>query len=154
MPISDADPPVTSARRGIRLRHVDDGKRSYFEVEHPGEVERIKDRLSAAEYEAGIMLRHLWSQGTLNPEAQSSALDRLDMPRTGFAEHEDEHRLEAQDELRAALRSMGMMGMSGRLAVEIVIYERRVRSQAMLLHLREALSRLAEHLRSVSRRAA
>src|SRR5918992_1847638 len=104
IPSSDP-PPVTSSRRGLRLRHVDDGKRSYFEVADPGELERLRDRLAVAEYEAGLELRRLWAQGTLNPEATSSAMERLGMPRTGFAEHEDEHRLEAQDELRAVVRS-------------------------------------------------
>jgi hypothetical protein len=148
-------PPVTSSRRGLRLRHVDGGSRSYFEVEHPGELERIKPSLTLAAYDAGIMLRLLWVRGTMNPETQASSTSRLGMPRAAFTDHhDDDMRCEAQDELRAAVRAMGYLGMGGRFAVEVVVYERRVTSQDALLYLRQALSRLAEHLRSAARRAA
>jgi hypothetical protein len=140
-------PPVTASRRGLRLRHVDGGKRSYFEVECPGELERLKDRMTPAEFDAGIQLRLLWAHGTLNPESQSSCMHRLGMPPRSLCEHDDDHRLEAQDELRAAIRAMGYMGMSGRFAVEVVVYERRVETAEKLDALRSALSRLAEHLR-------
>jgi hypothetical protein len=84
----------------------------------------------------------------LHPEATASAMDRLGMPRSGFAEHEaNDERDEAQDALRAACRAMGMLGMSGRLAVEVVCYERRITTAEGLDALREALSRLADHLR-------
>lgn len=66
----------------------------------------------------------------------------------------DDYRLEAQDDLRAAIRSMGYWGMGGRYAVEVCVYERRVRTQDALLHLRQALSRRAEHLRQGRRQAA
>jgi hypothetical protein len=49
---------------------------------------------------------------------------------------------------------MGMMGMSGRYAAEVCVYEGRVTTQDALLYLREALSRLAEHLRQERRAAA
>jgi hypothetical protein len=148
-------PPVTSSRRGLRLRHVKGGAQSFFEVEHPGELERINPELTLAEYDAGIMLRLLWARGTMNPETQSSSKSRLGMPRTAFTDdHDDDKRCEAQDELRAACRAMGMLGMAGRFAVEVCCYERRVTSQDALLYLRTALSRLAEHLRSAARRAA
>jgi hypothetical protein len=69
------------------------------------------------------------------------------MPPSGFYERDDDHRLEAQEELRAAVRAMGMMGRAGRLAVEVVAYERRVETAEELDALREALSKLADHLR-------
>jgi hypothetical protein len=148
-------PPVTSSRRGLRLRHVKGGAQSFFEVEHPGELERVKPDLTPAEFDAGIMLRLLWARGTMNPEATSSSTSRLGMPRAAFTDdHDDDKRCEAQDELRAACRAMGYLGMGGRLAVEVVVYERRVTSQDALLYLRQALSLLAEHLRSAARRAA
>jgi hypothetical protein len=82
-------------------------------------------------------------------------MSRLGMPPRCFGEHEDDdNRCEAQDELWAAIRSMGGMGMYGRFAVEITCYERRVRTQDELLYLRQALSRLAEHLRQGRRAAA
>jgi hypothetical protein len=49
---------------------------------------------------------------------------------------------------------MGYWGMGGRFAVEVVVYERRIRSADEVLQLRTALSRLAEHLRTGRRRAA
>jgi hypothetical protein len=73
--------------------------------------------------------------------------------RASFHDHDDA-RLEAQDELRAACRAMGMMGMAARYAIEVCCYERRVTSQDALLHLRQALSRLADHLRQERRQAA
>jgi hypothetical protein len=148
------EPAVTSSRRGLRLRHVDDGKRSYFEVANPGELERIKPSLTQAEYDAGLELRRLWAAGAMNPEPSSSCIDGLGPPRRGFQDHDDEHRLEAQDELRSAIGSMGGLGMCGRYAVEICCYERHVRTQDELLYLRQALSRLAEHLRQGRRAAA
>jgi hypothetical protein len=42
-----------------------------------------------------------------------------------------------------------MLGMSGRFAVEVVVYERKVTTAAGLDALREALGRLADHLRAV-----
>jgi hypothetical protein len=117
-------------------------------------LERIKASLTGPEYDAGLELRRLWAAGTMNPEAQASALDRLGMPPRGHHTPVDEHRDEAQDALRAALRAMGMMGMSGALVVRVVIYEERVTSQDELLYLRQALSRLAEHLRQGRRQAA
>jgi hypothetical protein len=139
-------PPVTASRRGLRLRHVKGAAKSFYEVECPGELERLKDRLASPEFEAGLTLRRLWVAGTMNPETQSSCLDRLGMPPSGFHDVADERRLEAQDRLRAAVRAMGYMGMGGRLAVEVVAYERRVRNAEELLYLRDALSRLADHL--------
>jgi hypothetical protein len=113
-------PPVTSSRRGLKLRHIEGGSRSYFEVEHPGELERVKPSLTRAEYDAGITLRRLWAAGTLNPETQSSSTSRLGMPRAAFTDdNDDDHRCEAQDELRAAVRSMRGMGMHGRYAIEV-----------------------------------
>jgi hypothetical protein len=51
-----------------------------------------------------------YGRRTLNPEAQSSCLDRLGMPPRGYhAGADDDQRLEAQDELRAAVRAMGYM---------------------------------------------
>jgi hypothetical protein len=73
-------PPVTSSRRGLQLRHVKGGAQSFYEVEHPGELERIKPSLTRAEYDAGITLRRLWAGGTMNPETQSSSTSRLGMP--------------------------------------------------------------------------
>jgi hypothetical protein len=144
-----AEPPaVVSTRRGLRLRPTNDGARLFFEVEDPGELERLKDQLSRSEYQAGVALRGLWRRGVMNPEPTASAMDRLGMPRGGFAEHEaDDERDEAQDELRAAVRSMRYMGMGGRLAIEVVVYERRIRTADELDALREALGRLADHLR-------
>jgi hypothetical protein len=147
-------PPVTSSRRGLRLRHVKDGTQSFYEVACPGELERIRHAITRAEYDAGVHLRGLWVHGTLNPEASSSAIDRLGLPRARFVEHDNEGRLEAQDELRAACKAMGMLGMAGRFAVEVCCYERRVRNADEVLYLRTALSRLAEHLRTGRRQAA
>jgi hypothetical protein len=156
MPIPDPEPPpVTSSRRGLKLRYVKDGAQSFYEVAHPGELERLRPELTAGEYDAAIHLRGLWARGAMNPASTASALDRLGMPRSGFSEHEEnDERDAAQDALRAAMRSMGTMGMSARYAVEVVCYERRVTSQDALLYLRQALSRLAEHLRNAPRRAA
>jgi hypothetical protein len=42
---------------------------------------------------------------------------------------------------------MGMLGLAGRLTVEVVCYERRITTAEGLDALREALSRLADHLR-------
>jgi hypothetical protein len=75
-------------------------------------------------------------------------------PRGYRADPAAEQRCEAQDELRDALRSMGGLGLYGRYAVEVAIYERRVKTQDALLHLRAALSWLAEHLRQGRRQAA
>jgi hypothetical protein len=130
IPASDP-PPVTSSRRGLKLRYVNKGQQSFYEVGHPGELERIKPSLTQAEYDAGLELRRLWVAGTMNPESQSSVLSRLGMPPRGYHDHDDDHRLEAQDELRAALRSMRMLGMGGQLSLDVVVYERRVTSQAM-----------------------
>jgi hypothetical protein len=139
----------------LRLRHVKGGAQSFFEVAEPGELERIKPELTRAEYDAGIHLRGLWARGTMNPEATASALDRLGMPRSGFAEHEEnDERDAAQDELRAACRAMRMLGMAGRLAVEVCVYERRIELAEDVHTLRVALSRLAAHLRNGPRRAA
>ena len=44
-----------------------------------------------------------------------------------------------------------MMGLSGQFAVECVIFDRRVRTLEELCHLRDALARLADHLRQVAR---
>jgi hypothetical protein len=77
--------PVTSSRRGLRLRHVDKGQRSYFEVADPGELERIKASLTQAEYDAGLGLRRLWAAGAMNPEPSSSCLDRLGLPPEGLS---------------------------------------------------------------------
>jgi hypothetical protein len=123
-------PPVTSSRRGIRLRHAKGGAQSFFEVEHPGELERVKPELTPAEFDAGIMLRLLWARGTMNPEATSPSTSRLGMPRAAFTDdHDDDKRCEAQDELRAACRAMGLLGMAARYAIEVCCYERRVTSQ-------------------------
>jgi hypothetical protein len=84
------DRPVTSSRGGLRLRHVKGGTQSFYEVEHPGELERIKPSLTAAEYDAGIMLRLLWARGTINPETQSSSTSRLGMPRAAFTDDHDD----------------------------------------------------------------
>jgi hypothetical protein len=70
--------------------------------------------MTQAEYDADIMLRMLWARGMLNPETQSSCLDRLGMPPGGFHDADEDYRLEAQDELRQACRAMGMLGMGGR----------------------------------------
>jgi hypothetical protein len=115
MPIPDHDnPPVTASRRGLRLRHTDGGKCSYFEVAEPGELERIRPDLTKAEFDAGIQLRPLWAQGTLLAAPSASCLDRLGMPRRGYhADPADEHRCEAQDRLRAAMRAMGGLGIAG-----------------------------------------
>jgi hypothetical protein len=154
-PIPD-EPPVTSSGKVLRLRHVDKGRRSYFEVACPGEPERTKPSLTQAEYDAAVRLRGLWMRGCMNPEASSSSISRLGMPKlTCLVAHaENDERNEAQDRLRAAMRAMGSVGMGGRLAVEVVVYERRVTSQELLHELRCALSRLAEHFRSAARRAA
>jgi hypothetical protein len=148
-----SEPPVTSSRRGLRLRHVDAGKRSYFEVANPGELERVKPQLTLAEYEAGVRLRQLWASGTLNPESASSCLERLGLPPRGYREDvADDPRCAAQDALRAAMRAMKYMGMAGRFAVDVCVYERRVETVADLCELREALGRLAQHLGGRSRR--
>jgi hypothetical protein len=153
-PASAAPPAVTNSRRGLRLRHVKDGTQSFYECEYVGELERLKNKLSRPEFDAGITLRALWRRGTMNPEATSSCLDRLGMPPRGHYEAEDEDTLEQQDELRAAVRSMAYLGMGGRLAIEVVAYERRVGTADELDALREALSRLASHLRQARYQAA
>ena len=76
------------------------------------------------------------------------------MPPGSYYDVDEDHRLEAQDELRAACRAMGMMGMGGRLAIEVVCYERRVKTADELDALREALQRLARHRRNTTRQAA
>jgi hypothetical protein len=126
----------------------------FFEVEDPGELERLKDKLSRAEYQAGVALRGLWRRGAMNPAPSASSTSRLGMPRSGFSEHEaNDERDAAQDALRAACRAMGMLGMSGRLALEVCVYERRVTTAEGLDALREALSRLADHLEGARRAA-
>ena len=60
-----------------------------------------------------MALRQLWPAGTLNPASVSSPLTRLGMSRSSFYDHDDDERLAAHDALRAAVRSMGYMGMSG-----------------------------------------
>jgi hypothetical protein len=71
-------PPATSSRRGLRLRHVKGGTQSFYDVEHPGELERVRPELTRAKYDAGITLRRLWASGTINPEATSSSTSRLE----------------------------------------------------------------------------
>jgi hypothetical protein len=44
---------------------VNRGQQSFYEVEHPGELERIRPSLTHAEFDAGTMLRLLWAEGTL-----------------------------------------------------------------------------------------
>jgi hypothetical protein len=148
-----SEPPVTASRRGLRLRYVDGGKRSYFEVAKPGELERLKPQLTLAEYEAGVRLRQLWASGTMIAEPSASCLNRLGLPPRGYHSGPDDDRLAAQDALRTACRVMGMMGMGGQLAIDVCIYERRIETVAGLAELREALGRLAQHLGGRPRRA-
>jgi hypothetical protein len=115
------------------------------EVENPGEIERLRDYLLPAEYDAALDLRGLWAAGSLNPEARASAVSRLGLPRVGFSDNYEDHRLEAHDRLKAALRAMGSMGMAGRYAIEVVIYDRKVATVADLALLRDTLARLAAH---------
>jgi hypothetical protein len=75
-------------------------------------------------------------------------------PAAGASAPDDEHRDEMQDVLRAPIRSMGGMGTYERFAVEVCCYGVRVKTQDALLHLRAALSRVAEHLRQGRRQAA
>lgn len=143
-----AQPERANARRGLRLRTVRGSNRSFYEVADPGALEAVREKLTRAEFEAGLELRRLWRAGTLNGEATSSPVSRLGLGRARFyQDNADDARLEAHDRLGAALRSMGMMGMAGRFAVEVCVYERRVRTAEELDALREALRRLAEHLK-------
>src|ERR687895_732097 len=87
--------------------------RSFEEVIDVGALEAVQDRLTASEYAASVALRQLWPAGTLNPASVSSPLTRLGMSRSSFYDHDDDERLAAHDALRAAVRSMGYMGMSG-----------------------------------------
>jgi hypothetical protein len=91
-------PPLVASRRGLRLRFTDGGKRSYFEVESPGELERIKGS-------------EKWPLGGMPSRSRY-------------------------------MRAMGYIGMAGRLAVEVCVYEHRVATaeelRLRLHHFRDA----------------
>jgi hypothetical protein len=78
-------------------------------------------------------------------------MSRLTEPGYGYGLSDE--RLEANDELRAAYRAMGLMGLRGNFAVAVVCHERRIRSADEMDYLREALTRLANWLEG-NRRAA
>lgn len=87
-------------------------------------------------------VKRLWI-GHLHQISRASAITRLGLPRVCFSDNFEDHRLEAHDQLKAALRSTGMLGMGGRYALEVIAYDRKVKTVADLALLRDALSRLA-----------
>lgn len=131
------------ARKGIVLRQVRGAERSFFEVEHPGELERLKGKLPDREYRVGLMLRSLWERGTLNGDPGQSCVARLE-DHGVRSEGMSPARLEANDRLRMAMRAMGMMGMAGRYALDVVAYDKRVETDTELAWLRAGLGKLAD----------
>jgi hypothetical protein len=77
-----------------------------IEVEHAGELGRIRDHLELDEYDAALELSRLWHYGTLNGDSGQSCIARME---SGAASSSlSDTRLNINDELR---RSMGYMGM-------------------------------------------
>lgn len=131
------------ARKGIVLRQVRGAERSFFEVEHPGELERLKGELTDREYRAGLMLRGLWERGTLNGDPGQSCVARLE-DHGVRSEGMSPARMETHDRLKVAMRAMGMMGMVGRYALDVVAYDRSVETDTELAWLRAGLGKLAD----------
>ena len=143
--IALADEPTT-VRKGLRVRTLDDGRRSVVEVAEPGELERLRDAgdLTPRQYEAGLALRDLWHEGTLLAEPSSSGLTRLEDPyRRPSPSDISDHRLEANDLLRSAVRALGP---ARDWIIQVAIYDAPVKSGVGIRLLRRGLDRLAGHL--------
>jgi hypothetical protein len=111
-----------------------------IEVEDAGEIERIRDHLEPAEYDAALELRRLWHSGTINGRSGITPIARL---ASGFASGGmSDGRLTRNDALRKAL---GYCGMMAGYVLDVVVYDRRVETKADMAWLREGLQRLVKY---------